>query len=238
MAHVKGWDHGALPPDGDNRGGGGTPAVAQPGAGGQVPNASQYFGPQDVNNPYWAVGVGDNRLGAGYYGLPPAFSGWTGAARYSIPLSQEYANKLNPVIEHFQKNMGKDYSKELYGLSADAYEGAQRSAKSQQEQGLARAGYGGGGAVSPFAALQVQQEAQARAGAMGTAARQGVLQAQQMSDENARGLYNALGGWLQGLLVPSQLQAAQTSQSPTGQLTPSLWGPGLNAGAAAFGAFT
>lgn len=200
---------------------------------------SSYFGTTGQygnTNPFTNVGAGDNRLGAGMYNLPQAFAGWSGAARGAFGPALDYASKVQPVADYYKGEMGKDYQADLYGRSSDIYDAQQKDASRKGQQGLARAGYGGGGAVSPFAALQVQQEAAARAGTLGSAARESVLQAQQMKSEAGRNYMNSLSSYLQAMLVPYQLQSQSISKVPGAPMGPSLWGPAMNLGASAIGA--
>jgi len=183
-------------------------------------------------------GKNGSPAGAGLYGLPKAFSGWSGAARYAFAPAMDYAEQMKPVQDYYKGEMGKDYQADLYGRSSDIYEAQNKDASRRRQQGLARAGYGGGGAVSPFAALQVQQEAAARAGALGSAAREAVFQAQAMKTEAARNYGNSLSSVFQALLTPAQIQASRRSRVPLGNTGPGLIGPAMNAGAALIGAAT
>lgn len=166
--------------------------------------------------------------GAGMYNLPDAFRGWSGPSKYAFAPAMSYWNESQGVSDFFKGEMGKDYYDELYGRSADIYEGQQKDARRRGEQGLARAGYGGGGAVSPFASLQVQQEAAARAGVLGNAAREAVLQAQAMKASAANNYMNVLASRMQAMLVPAQLQTSRQTRTPLGSVGPSLIGPAMN----------
>lgn len=179
-----------------------------------------------------------NAKGGGLYGLPKAFSGWSGAAKYAFAPAMQYAEQSQPIMDYYKGEMGKDYESDLYNRSSEVYEAQNKDATRRRQQGLARAGYGGGGAVSPFAALQVQQEAAARAGALGTAAREAVMQAQAMRSEAARGYGNSLSSVFQALLTPAQIQASRGARVPLGPTGPSIIGPALNAGASLIGAAT
>ncbi|MBM3276067.1 MAG: hypothetical protein FJZ00_13020 [Candidatus Sericytochromatia bacterium] len=169
--------------------------------------------------------------GAGMYGLPRAFSGWGAPAKYSFGPTMQYVDQMQPVADYYRGEMGKDYGTDLYSRSSDIYEAQNKDASRRRQQGLARAGYGGGGAVSPFAALQVQQEAAARAGALGSAARESVLQAQAMRSEAARGYGNTLSSIYQAMMAPAQMQAARSAKVPIGPTGPSLVGPAMQLGA-------
>lgn len=184
-----------------------------------------------------ATGKG-TQPGAGMYGLPRAFSGWGAPARYAFGPAMQYVDQMRPVADYYKGEMGKDYGADLYSRSSDIYEAQNKDAARRRQQGLARAGYGGGGAVSPFAAMQVQQEAAARAGALGSAAREAVFQAQAMRSEAARGYGNSLSSIYQALLAPAQIQASRSSKVPLGQTGPSLVGPAMNLGASFVGAAT
>lgn len=182
-----------------------------------------------TGNPFYSVGQGDNRKGAGLYQLPPAFQGWSAPSRYSFAPALQYADAAQGAVDYFGGEMNKDYSKDLFSKSSDIYEAQARGARRKGEQGLARSGYSGtGGTSSPFAALQVQQEGLARAGALGTAARESVFHAQQMRSEMGRNYLNALGSQLQALLIPAHLQNAAKGKVPTGGIGPSLIGPAMN----------
>ena len=191
-------------------------------------------------NPFWSIGAGENRQGAGAYGLPPAYAGWNGAARNAVPYVYDYASRIDPTLADLQKESKRDYSTELYGMSSDAAEAQFSDAKRKREQGFAQAGYGGGGTVSPFAAQQLQLEGAARAGQLGNAARQSVMQAQQMKAEASRNYLNAVNNRLASMLLPAQMQLAGQSKTPLGgNVGPqSLVGPALNAGASLIGAFS
>lgn len=182
------------------------------------------------------VGAGENRYGAGLYGLPAAFSGWTGAARYSLAPMLEYTNKSKLAQDLYKNDLSKDYQKDLYSISADTYEGQAKDARRRGNQAMAQAGYGGGGGTSPFIGLQVQAESEARAGALGSAARYSVMQAQQMRAEAARGYLNSIAADLQAMLAPAQLQAAQTAKSPSGSVGPGYIAPAADAAAGVFDA--
>lgn len=196
------------------------------------------FGPSTkdgprYDSPFYGVGAGDNRKGAGLYGLPPAFAGWSAPARYSFAPSLQFAEGAQQAADFYGGEMNKDYSKDLFSKSSDVYEAQARGARRKGEQGLARSGYSGtGGTSSPFASLQVQQEGMARAGALGSAARESVLNAQQIRSEAGRNYLNTLSQQLQALLVPAHLQAAAKGKVPTGGVGPNLIPSAMNAGAA------
>lgn len=187
-----------------------------------------YTGPFNVH--------GQPGLGAGMEGLPESFSGWGGAARYAFAPAMQFANQMQAPIDLFQGQMNKDWGSALYGLSQQAMESQFQDAGRRQQEGLTRAGYGGGTTVSPLASMALQNEAQARAGAFGPAAQQAVIQAQAMQTEAARNYQNAISQTLQAWLVPAQLQASMASQVPITPGGPSIIGPGLNALGGLFGA--
>lgn len=168
-------------------------------------------------------------FGSGLYGLPPAFAGWTGASRYSFAPALQYAQGMQPLLDQQKQAMSKDWTKEFYGQSADIFNAQDSEAKAKRSQGLVQQGYGGGGTISPFASLQLEQESMARAGALGTGARQAVIQSQQMQSQLGKDYQNSLATIMQALMTPAQLQAAQTGKVPVGGAGPSLIGPGLNA---------
>ena len=202
-------------------------------------NISDFYGGEDFGpNRDYKPGPGGSNSGSGMYGLPKAFSGWSGPARYAFAPAMQYAEDAAPIAEFYKGEMDKDYQKDLYSRSSDIYEAQSKDAGRKRTQGLARAGYGGGGAVSPFAALQVQQEAAARAGALGSAARESVFQAQAMRSEAARNYGNTLSSVFQALLTPAQIQASRKSRVPLGNTGPGIIGPALNAGASLIGAAT
>lgn len=190
-------------------------------------------------NPFFARGQGENRSGAGLYNLPPAFAGWNATSRYSFAPTLDYVNQTKDAIGQLKSDSEKDYQAELFGMSSDALEGQFSDAKRKREQSYAQAGYGGGGTVSPFAAQQMQLEGAARAGQLGNAARQSVIQAQSMRQEASRSYLNAVQSQLQAMLVPAQLQLAGGTKQPlAGPIGPtSLVGPALNLGAAALTAY-
>ena len=193
-------------------------------------DASKFFGAGDPGNMYNSSNnspFGFGERGQGAYGLPDAFTGWEAGARYSFLPALQYAQGLQPAIQHYQGALGKDWSSDLYGQSADAINAQFRGGRRLQDQSLARAGYRGGATTSPFAAFQIQQEAAARSGQLGNAARMSVLQAQQMKDEAARGLQNTLASQMQALLAPAQFQSSISAKVPT-QAGPSLLGPSMN----------
>lgn len=194
-------------------------------------NPSDYFGGgsnSKSGSPFYPYSAGA-RLGSGLYGLPKAFSGWSAPARYAFAPALSYAQQAQPAIDYYKGEMGKDYGKQLYSLSSDIYESQAKDTRRKTEQGLARAGYGGGGAISPFASLQVQQEAAARSGALGQAARESVLQAQAMKSQAANNYMNSIASYMQALLVPAQLQSASSAKNPVGSVGPSLIGPAISA---------
>lgn len=174
--------------------------------------------------------------GAGLYGLPNAFQGWSGPARYAFGPGLAFSQQAQPAIDYYKGEMGKDYSSILYSQSADTINAQQDAARRQGQQRLAQAGYGGGGLISPFAGLQVQQENLARAGALGSAARSSILQAQQMRSESARNYLNSIAQNMQALLTPAQLEISRSAKVPTTGGV-SYIGPALSALSAGLGAY-
>jgi hypothetical protein len=184
------------------------------------------FSRQSQNDPY----------GAGMYGLPEAFAGWTGPARYALGPAMSYSQQAQPAMDMYRKQMGTDWTSTLYGQSADVINAQSQAAQRTGQQRLAQAGYGGGGTISPFAGLQVQQENLARMGQLGSAARMSVLQGQQMQAEAGRNYLNSLAQNMQALLTPAQLEVSRQAKVPTSGGV-SYIGPALNAAAAGLGAY-
>lgn len=172
----------------------------------------------------WTPG-GQDQFGTGMRGLPGTFRGWNAAARYGFGPAMQYDQRMRPVAQFFQGEMNRDYGKELYGISSDIAETQFTEARRQGQQQMTRAGYGGGGAVSPMASLQLSQEAEARSGALGLAARQAVLQAQQMRMGAAQNLQNVQANRMQAMLTPAMMQRAGTARGPMPSMGPSLVGP-------------
>jgi len=201
-------------------------------------NPQQFFGGapasaygQYSGNPFDRSGETNPKkvAGSGLGGLPGVFEGWDAAARYSFAPAGEFYNKMQPIADFFGQQRQKNIGAELFGTSAEAIDTQFGEAKRQQTQGLTRAGMSGGSAVSPLASMALQQEAQARSGAFGTAARQAVLQAEAFQAQAARDEQNTLSSIMQAMLVPAQIQAARASNAPLGSVGPSLLGPGLGA---------
>ena len=69
---------------------------------------------------------------------------------------------------------------------------------------------------------QLQNEAQARSGAFGEAARASVFQAEQMRSNAARGYQDTLANLYQAYMAPAYLQSAQNANVPTGQMGPQI----------------
>ncbi len=89
-----------------------------------------FFGdPNQRGNVFSAPYEAGQQKGAGAYFLPRAFSGWTGPARYAFAPVSDYAQKAQSGIDYFKGEMGKDYEKELYGASVDAFEGQAKNAR-------------------------------------------------------------------------------------------------------------
>lgn len=153
--------------------------------------------------------------GAGAYGLPQAFGGWNPTARYAFPVAAQYERGMRPYLDFLEKELGKDMTGDFFGQQKDIYEAQSGEAGKKREQEFARAGYrGGGGATSPYAALQLQTEAAARAGALGEAARQSVLMEQSRKMEVGRMQQNTLASIMQAMLMPAQFGAAAGSRTP------------------------
>lgn len=194
----------------------------------QGPAYSGYQGPFQAHDP--------SSIGTGLEGLPETFGGWSGAARYAFAPASQFAQQMQGPTEMFRNQMNKDWGSALYGLSQQAIETQFQDASRRQQEGLTRAGYGGGTTVSPLASMGLQNEAQARAGAFGPAAQQAVIQAQAMQTEAARNYQNAISQTLQSWLVPAQIQAGVQSGVPISAGGPSLIGPSLNLAGSVLGA--
>lgn len=192
-------------------------------------------GRYQANGPFNPVNKYD-KPGAGLYGLPPAYAGWSAPARNSLFPTLLFSQQAEPAIAALKGQMNKDWTGELYNQSADIIDTQQQAAKREGEQRLARAGYGGGGTISPFAGLQVQQENLARSGQLGNAARMSIMQGQQMKAEATRSYLNSIAQNMQALLTPAQLEVSRQAKVPIGGGV-SLIGPALNAAAAGIGAF-
>jgi len=180
----------------------------------------------------------EGEFGAGVGRLPSAFHKWRGAARFAIPNAMQYTSQMQPVTDFYSGQMNEDWAKVLQGMASDQLETQFSEAGRKQQEGLTRAGYGGGSTVSPLASMALQNEAQARAGAFGPAAQQAVIHAQAMQSEAARNLQNAYSSLFQAWLAPSQLQTTATAKSPAGPVGPSLIGPGLNAAGGAMNMYS
>ena len=197
-------------------GGGGTSPYANYGQGSYSGfNPEDYFGAGTAqgnqNKPYsgnpWEI-ANAAQEGSGIRGLPSTFKGWKGPARYAIGQGANFVQQTNPIADYFKTEMGKDYQGQLYGMSSDASSTALSDASTMQKGALSRAGYGGGsGGVSPFAALSLQNEAQARSGALGDAARQSVFLAQQMRSTAAINFGNILGRQNDAMMRGAYIQA-------------------------------
>jgi hypothetical protein len=197
-------------------------------------NPQQFFGTDPTQiaptNKYGGFNrTGGEQFGSGLYGLPPAFSGWTGPARYAFAPAMQYSQQMQPLLDQQRQGMTKDWTKELFGQSSDIINAQQGDASAKRSQSLAQQGYGGGGQMSPFAGLQLEQESLARSGALGNAQRQAVLQSQQMQSQFGKDYQNSLATIMQAMLTPAQIQAGQTGKVPTSGNGPSLIGPGLSA---------
>lgn len=199
-------------------------------------NANRFFGAgwnqntSYLTNPFQTpTGQDKAYRGTGITQLPETFAGWEGAARYSFLPAMMYAQQSAPLGNFYRQQMNQDYGSTLFNQAKQQI-GAQSGAlRSQMQQASARSGTGGGGATSPMAQYQLQNEAMARAGQLGTAARASVLQAQQMRTAGAQGYQNYLSSLYQALLAPAQFQTARHASSPVGQAGPSMVGPALNA---------
>lgn len=185
----------------------------------------------NVSSP-WAP-AGERYQGTGGSGLPEAFSHWDAASRYAFSPAMGYEQGLQPSLNFFKNQMGKDYTSELFSRSQDAINSQFRQAKSQRSQANARSGAGGGAGVSPMLQYQLNNEAAARAGALGQASRSAVLQAQQMRMQAAQGYQDSLANIYQAYMAPAYLQSAGTTKTPVGGgRGPSPVGAGMNLGAA------
>jgi hypothetical protein len=147
----------------------------------------------------------------------------------------QYDQQMQGVSDYYKGEMNRDYGKELYGISSDIAETQFTEARRQGQQAMTRAGYGGGGGVSPMASLQLTQEAEARSGAMGLAARQAVLQAQQMRMGAAQNYQNVEANRMQAMLTPAMMQRAGSSRGGLPSMGPSLVQPAANAAQGALG---
>jgi len=203
---------------------------------------SDYFGAPVPPETRWGPFVRRNlsdQIGSGLYGLPEAFMGWQSASRYAFAPSLQYAGDMAPVLEQQRRDAGRDWAGDLYAASSDVAEAQFSDTRRRREQALARAGYGGGGTISPFQAEQLQLEGQARAGVLGSAARESVLQAQSARAEASRNYLNSLSQRYQALLAPAMLQSAGVTRTSTGPVGPSnLIGPSFNLAASAIGALS
>ena len=230
---------------GNQQGTAGQPQAPSPGYGPQSGSPYAGFNPQDIfgypNSSTYPAGPFNRRnqfeqYGAGLYGLPDAFQGWSGPARYALAPTMNYAQQAQPAINQFRQAMGTDWASTLYGQSADVINAQGQAAQRTGQQRLAQAGYGGGGTISPFAGLQVQQENLARSGQLGNAARMAVMQGQQMQAEAGRNYLNSIAQNMQAMLTPAQLEVSRQAKVPTTG-GPSLIGPAINAAAAGLGAY-
>ena len=176
----------------------------------------------------WSPG-NQSQFGTGMRGLPGTFQGWNAGARYAFGPGMQYDQKMQGVSDYYKKEMNTDYGKQLYGMSSDIAEKQFGEARRQGQQQMTRAGYGGGGGVSPMASLQLSQEAEARSGALGLAARQAVLQAQQMRMGAAQNYQNVEANRMQAMLTPAMLQRAGTARGGLPSMGPSLVGPAQGA---------
>jgi len=198
----------------------------------QTPDLQQKLaqqGPFSRQNQY-------DQYGSGLYGVPDAFIGWSGPARYGLGPAMSFSNQAQPAIDMYRKQMSTDWTSELYGQSADVINAQSQAAQRTGQQRLAQSGYGGGGTISPFAGLQVQQENLARMGQLGSAARMSVMQGQQMQAESGRNYLNSIAQNMQALITPAQLEISRQAKVPTSGGV-SYIGPALSAAAAGLGAY-
>jgi len=174
--------------------------------------------------------------GAGAYGLPEAFAGWSGPSRNALLNAMVFSKQQQPAIDLYRGQMDTDWSKVLMDQQSDLISTASADASRQRSGALARAGYGGGGAVSPFQASQLQAEAMARAGQLGVAARASVLQGQQMKAEAGRNYLNSIAQNLQAFLTPAQLETSRQARVP-GTSGVNYIGPAIQAAGSVLGGF-
>lgn len=179
-------------------------------------------------SPFDDVGAGDNRIGAGSYQLPRAYSGWHPSARAAVPVAAGYERGLQPFLDFLQKEMGRDISGDLFSESADIIDSNAQEGRRLSENEMTRSGYRGASAQSPFAALQLQLESAARGGALGTAARQSVLAAQERKLRLGTTQQQVLASLAQAWMGPSQLQAGIASKAPVGSVGPSYLPVAIN----------
>jgi hypothetical protein len=154
------------------------------GRGGFISGGPQQFKDQPAwqapdSHKHWQQGLGS-------FGLGPAFNNWDAAARYSFAPAAAYEKQLQPSLDHFRGQMNKDWSGQLFNQSQQAINSQFGSMQAQRKQAGARSGSGGSAGVSPMMQYQLNQEASARSGALGTAARQAVFQAEQMKTHRSR----------------------------------------------------
>lgn len=205
-------------------------------------NPQQYFGTtQDPNyqqqiqqrGPFARQNSYD-QFGAGAYGLPDAYAGWSGPARNAVMGALQYSQQAQPAQNMYRQQMNTDWGKEFVSQASDIQGTAEASARRMASQNLARSGYGGGGVVSPFGAAQIEQESLARAGNMGAAARAGVIQGQQMNAEAGRNYLNSLAQNLQAFLTPAQLEVSRQAKVP-GTSGVNYIGPAIQAAGSVIG---
>ena len=182
-------------------------------------------------NPFTGVGAGENRRGAGAYGLPRSYSGWNAGARAAVPVAAGYERELTPLLQYLKGEMGRDMAGDLFSESADTIDANLQEGRRLSENEMTKGGYRGASAQSPFAALQLQLESAARAGALGTASRQSVLAAQERKLRIGGMFQNTLASLAQAWMAPSQMQAAASTKSPVGSVGPSYIPSIVQAGA-------
>ncbi len=200
-------------------------------------NPDQTFGPYtgprgDQHNEFTGAGYPNAPPGAGVYGLPIAYNGWSPAARAAIPVASGYERGISPLLKFLQGEMGRDISGELFSRSQGIIDSNQAEGRRVSQNEMTKSGYRGATAQSPFAALQLQMESAARGGALGQAARQSVLAAQERKLQIAPTIQQMLASLSQAWLVPSQIQAGSVSRAPIGSVGPSYLPAGISSLAA------
>lgn len=161
--------------------------------------------------------------GRGAYGLPDAFGGWSGPARYAIPGVARYVEGVQPVREHFANELKTDRRSQLAEQGRKRIDTELAATRRGSADAAVRGGYGGGTVSSPLAAAELATEEQARAGAYGLAAQQATYFAQQMKNDAATGLQNIEANILNAYLVPGQIQAANRARVPVSGGGPNTW---------------
>lgn len=218
----------------------GAPAGNQGGGGGFLGawNPDQVYGPyydprpgferQSVYNNFSGEGYPGSQPGAGAYGLPRSVNGWSPAARFAIPIAGAYEQQLSPVLGFLKNEMGRDIQGELFSRSMGITDTNLAEGRRLSENQFRQSGYRGASQQNPFMALQLQMEGAARGGALGTAARQSMLAAQERKLQIAPTIQQMLASEAQAWMGPAQLQAGSVSRTPVGSVGPSYLPSGIN----------